>query len=76
MNNKDKNKLQKEYELLKQPVPKTEAEKTELEEIILDNFCPGCSGSDCTGLIPAKADDEEKENYRELYPYSVPVKED
>lgn len=76
MNKKRKTELQKEYELLKQPVPKTESERAEVEEIILDNFCPGCSGSDCTGLIPARASEQERDNYREMYPYSIPVKED
>ena len=37
----DNNNLKKQNRLMKKPVPKTPEERSETEEIILDNFC-GC----------------------------------
>ena len=55
------------------PVPKTPEERSETEEIILDNFCGCCSSSDCTGLIPSDPTSETAaDEYRNVYPYAVP----
>ena len=55
----DNNNLKKQNRLMKKPVPKTPEERSETEEIILDNFCGCCSST---------AADE----YRNVYPYAVP----
>lgn len=58
---------------MKNPVPKTPEERSETEEIILDNFCGCCSSSDCTGLIPSDPTSETAaDEYRNVYPYAVP----
>ena len=58
---------------MKKPVPKTPEERSETEEIILDNFCGCCSSSDCTGLIPSDPTSETAaDEYRNVYPYAVP----
>ena len=66
----DNNDLKKQNRLMKKPVPETPEERSETEEIILDNFCGCCSSSDCTGLIPAgTTDEQEMEMYEELYDF-------
>ena len=69
----DNNNLKKQNRLMKKPVPKTPEERSETEEIILDNFCGCCSSSDCTGLIPSDPMSEKAaDEYRNAYPYAVP----
>lgn len=34
-----------------------------------DDFMNASSGTDCTGLIPAKPSSEQEENYNELYDF-------
>lgn len=72
----DNNDLKKQNRLMKKPVPKTPEERSETEEIILDNFCGCCSSSDCTGLIPSDPTSETAaDEYRNVYPYAVPDSE-
>lgn len=67
----DNNNLKKQNRLMKKPVPKTPEERSETEEIILDNFCGCCSSSDCTGLIPSDPTSETaSDEYRNVYPYA------
>ncbi len=66
----------KEKKLLKKEVPDTPNEKSEMEDIILNNFCRCESANDCTGLIPEISGKEDEDSYREIYPYAVPVKND
>lgn len=69
----DKINLQKQNELMKKPVPETPEERSETEEIILDNFCGCCSSSDCTGLIPSNPESKATaDEYRNVLPYAVP----
>ena len=69
----DKINPKKQNELMKKPVPETPEERSEAEEIILDNFCGCCSSSDCTGLIPSDPDSRSAaDEYRNVYPYAVP----
>lgn len=69
----DNNDLKKQNRLMKKPVPETPEERSETEEIILDNFCGCCSSSDCTGLIPSDPTSETAaDEYRDVYPYAVP----
>ena len=68
----DNNNLKKQNRLMKKPVPKTPEERSETEEIILDNFCGCCSSSDCTGLIPSDPMSEKAaDEYRNVYTYAV-----
>lgn len=65
--------LKKQNELMKKPVPETPEERSETEEIILDNFCGCCSSCDCTGLIPSDPDSKtQADEYRNVLPYAVP----
>lgn len=51
---------------------KTKKEKGEFVFPPKDDFAC-CSGTDCTGLIPAGlTSEEEAEAYQELYPYMTP----
>ena len=69
----DNNDLKKQNRLMKKPVPKTPEERSETEEIILDNFCGCCSSNDCTGLIPSDPDSRTAaDEYRNVCPYAVP----
>ncbi len=63
-----------EKELLKREVPENKEEKSEMEDIILNNFCKCESANDCTGLIPEISEKEDEDSYREVYPYAVPVR--
>lgn len=75
-NQDDKLTLKKEYNIMKKPVPENAEEKSEMEDIILGNFCSSGSGSDCTGLVPhGGVNEKNEEAYRDVYPYAVPVKE-
>ena len=72
--NKSKDALQKEYNLLKNPVPKNAQEKSDMEDIILNNFTPSSSSTDCTGLVPhGRESDKNQNSYRDVYPHAVPV---
>ena len=65
--------LKKQNELMKKPVPETPEERSETEEIILDNFCGCCSSCDCTGLIPsAVTDDSEYKSYEDIMDFDLP----
>lgn len=69
----DKINPKKQNELMKKPVPKTPEERSETEEIILDNFCGCCSSNDCTGLIPSDPGNRTAaDEYRNVVPYAVP----
>ncbi len=72
--NKSKDELQKEYNLLKKPVPKNAQDKSDMEDIILGNFTPSSSSNDCTGLVPhGRESDKNQNSYRDVYPHAVPV---
>ena len=72
--NKSKDALQKEYNLLKNPVPKNAQDKSDMEDIILNNFTPSSSSTDCTGLVPhGRESDKNQNSYRDIYPHAVPV---
>lgn len=72
--NKYNGSLKDEYELMKKPVPENDEEKSEMEEIILKNFCSSGSDTDCTGLVPkGRVNNKNENSYRELYPYAIPI---
>lgn len=73
----DNKSIKKQREIMKKPVPKTDKERSEMNDITLDSFCSGCSASDCTGLIPSDPDTaEEAGSYRSIYPYGVPLSDE
>ena len=69
--------IKRQKEIMKKPVPKTEEERQEMDEITLDSFCGSCCASDCTGLIPSDPDtSEESDSYRSIYPYGGPLSDE
>lgn len=73
----DNESIKKQKEIMKKPVPKTEEERQEMDEITLDSFCGSSCASDCTGLIPSDPDtSEESDSYRSIYPYGVPLSDE
>ncbi|MFA9375465.1 MAG: hypothetical protein ACERKZ_01810 [Lachnotalea sp.] len=47
-----------------------------IDKYLSDEYVNAASSNDCTGLIPSKPSSKaEKESYKEIYNYEVPIEE-
>ena len=73
MSKKNQKEYKKQSELMKKDIPHNKEEKSQMEDIILNNFCHAQSDTDYTGLVPNECEADTEEAYHKLYPKATPI---